>query len=57
MVKPCDPCRTVKQVEIATLKYVDRFIHRRLFQACGDIQSPNSTVTRASRLLDQAPTR
>jgi 3-oxoacyl-[acyl-carrier protein] reductase len=29
--------RTVEQVEIATLEYVDWFNHRRLFQTCGDI--------------------
>jgi putative transposase len=29
--------RTVEQVEIATLEYVDWFNHRRLFEICGDI--------------------
>src|SRR5882757_3544991 len=31
------PWRTVEQVEVATLEYLDWFNHRRLFQACGDI--------------------
>ena len=37
LIKPGGPWRTVEQVEIATLEYVDWFNHRRLFQACGDI--------------------
>ncbi len=37
LVKPRGPWRTVEQVEIATLEYVDWFNHRRLFEACGDI--------------------
>lgn len=37
LIKPRGPWRTVEQVEIATLKYVDWFNHRRLFEACGDI--------------------
>jgi putative transposase len=37
LIKPRGPWRTVEQVEIATLEYVDRFNHRRLFQTCGDI--------------------
>jgi putative transposase len=37
LIKPRGPWRTVEQVEIATLEYVDWFNHRRLFQACGDI--------------------
>jgi putative transposase len=36
-IKPGGPWRTVEQVEIATLEYVDWFNHRRLFEACGDI--------------------
>ena len=31
------PWRTVEQVEIATLEYVDCFNHRHLFEACGDV--------------------
>jgi putative transposase len=37
LVKPRGPWRTVEQVEIATLEYVDWFNHRRLYEACGDI--------------------
>jgi len=37
LIKPHGPWRTVEQVEIATLEYVDWFNHRRLFEACGDI--------------------
>ena len=37
LIKPRGPWRTVEQVEIATLEYVDWFNHRRLFEACGEI--------------------
>jgi putative transposase len=37
LIKPGGPWRTVEQVEIATLEYIDWFNHRRLFEACGDI--------------------
>jgi putative transposase len=37
LIKPQGPWRTVEQVEIATLEYVDWFNNRRLFHACGDI--------------------
>jgi putative transposase len=37
LIKPRGPWRTVEQVEIATLEYVDWFNHRRLFEVCGDI--------------------
>jgi putative transposase len=37
LIKPGGPWRTVEQVEIATLEYVDWFNHRRLFESCGDI--------------------
>jgi putative transposase len=37
MIKPGGPWRTVEQVEIATLEYIDWFNHRRLFEACGDV--------------------
>jgi putative transposase len=37
LIKPRGPCRSVEQVEIATLEYVDWFNHRRLFETCGDI--------------------
>jgi putative transposase len=37
MIKPGGPWRTVEQVEIATLEYVDWFNHGRPFEACGDI--------------------
>ena len=37
LIKPHGPWRTVEQVEIATLEYVDWFNHRRSFEACGDI--------------------
>ena len=37
LIKPGGPWRTVEQVEIATLEWVDWFNHRRLFEACGDI--------------------
>ncbi|WP_419196997.1 integrase core domain-containing protein [Mycolicibacterium peregrinum] len=29
--------RTVDQVEVATLQWVDWFSHRRLYEACGDM--------------------
>jgi hypothetical protein len=37
LIKPQGPWRTVEQVEIATLEWVDWFNHRRLFQTCGHI--------------------
>jgi putative transposase len=37
LIKPRGPWRTVEQVEVAALEYVDWFNHRRLFEACGDI--------------------
>jgi putative transposase len=37
LIRPGGPWRTVEQVEIACLEWVDWFNHRRLFQACGDI--------------------
>ena len=37
LIKLGGPWRTVEQVEIACLEYVDWFNHRRLFEACGDI--------------------
>jgi putative transposase len=37
LIKPAGPWRTVEQVEIATLNYVDWFNNRRLYEACGDI--------------------
>jgi putative transposase len=37
LIKPRGPWRSVEQVEIATLEYVDWFKHRRLYEACGDI--------------------
>jgi putative transposase len=37
LIKPRGPWRTVEQVEIATLEYIDWFNHRRLFESCGDI--------------------
>ena len=37
LIKPRGPWRSVEQVELATLEYVDWFNHRRLFEACGDI--------------------
>ena len=37
LIKPRGPWRTVEQVEIATLEYVDWFNHRRLFQTCSDV--------------------
>lgn len=37
LIKPRAPWRTVEQVEIATLEYVDWFNHRRLHTTCGDI--------------------
>ena len=50
LIKPGGPWRTVEQVEIATLEYIDWFNHRRLFQAWVTSHPPNSsrptTVTR-----------
>jgi putative transposase len=37
LIKPRGPWRTVEQVELATLDYVDWFNCRRLYEACGDI--------------------
>ena len=37
LIKPRGPWRTVEQVEIATLEYVDWFNHRRLLEVCDDI--------------------
>jgi putative transposase len=37
LIKPGGSWRTVEQVEIATLEYVDWFNFRRLFEVCGDI--------------------
>lgn len=37
LIKPRAPWRTVEQVELATLEYVDWFNCRRLYEACGDI--------------------
>ena len=37
LIKPRGPWRTIEQVEIATLEWVDWFNHHRLFEACGDI--------------------
>ncbi|GAA1311954.1 hypothetical protein GCM10009610_30260 [Pseudonocardia xinjiangensis] len=37
LIKPGGPWKTVEQVEIATLEYIDWFNHRRLFETCGDI--------------------
>lgn len=37
LIKPGGPWRTVEQVEIATLEYLDWYNHRRLYEACGDI--------------------
>ena len=37
LIRPGGPWRTVEQVEIACLEWVDWFNHRRLFEACGDI--------------------
>jgi putative transposase len=45
LIKPRGPWRTVEQVEIATLEYVDWFNQRRLYQVCGDI--PPAELERA----------
>ena len=37
LIKPRRLWRTVEQVELATLEYVDWFSRRRLYEACGDI--------------------
>ena len=37
LIKPRGPWRSVEQVEIATLEYIDWFNHRRLHSAAGDI--------------------
>ncbi len=37
LIKPRGPWRTVDQVEVATLEWVDWFNHRRLYEHCGDI--------------------
>lgn len=37
LIKPFGLWRTVDQVEVATLEWVDWFNHRRLYQYCGDM--------------------
>ncbi|ROZ52947.1 IS3 family transposase [Rhodococcus sp. WS1] len=37
LIKPRGAWRTVEHVEIATLEWVDRFNHRRLYEHCGDV--------------------
>lgn len=37
LIKARGPCRTVDQVEVATLEWVDWFNHRRLYEYCGDM--------------------
>ena len=37
LIKPFGPWRTVDQVEVATLEWVDWFNHRRLYEYCGDM--------------------
>ncbi len=37
LIKPRGPWRTVEQVEVATLEWVDWFNHRRLYEHNGDI--------------------
>jgi putative transposase len=37
LIRPRGPWRTVEQVEIATLEYVDWFNHRRLHSAAADL--------------------
>ncbi|OSC22173.1 hypothetical protein B8W67_20100 [Mycolicibacillus koreensis] len=37
LIKPRGPWRTVDQVEVATLEWVDWFNHRRLYEYCGDM--------------------
>jgi putative transposase len=54
LIKPHGPWRTVEQVEIATLEYIDWFNHRRLFEACGDI--PPAELEAAHYRQHTAPT-
>ena len=37
LIRPRGPWRTVEQVELVTLEYVDWFNHRRLHSTAGDI--------------------
>ncbi len=37
LIKAQAPWRTVDQVEVATLEWVDWFNHRRLYEHCGDL--------------------
>jgi putative transposase len=37
LIKPQGPWRTVDQVEVATLEWVDWFNHRRLYEHCDDL--------------------
>ena len=37
LIKPRKPWRTVEEVEYATARWVDWFIHHRLYEYCGDI--------------------
>ena len=34
LIKPRGPWRTVEQVEVAVLEYIDWFNHLRLYEAC-----------------------
>lgn len=37
LIKTQGPWRTVEQIEVATLEWVDWFNHRRLYEDCGDL--------------------
>jgi putative transposase len=37
LIKPRGPWKSVYDVEIATAEWVDWFVHRRLYEYCGDI--------------------
>ncbi len=39
LIKPRGPWRTLEQVEIATLEWVDWFNNRRIYEHCGDMVS------------------
>jgi putative transposase len=56
LIKPRGPWRTVEQVEIATLEYVDWFNHRRLHSAAADLP-PAELETAHYRQHDGQPER
>lgn len=53
LIKPQGPWRTVDQVEVATMEWVDWFNHRRLYEYCGDIPPAKLEAAYYSQIGDQ----